>query len=352
IGGYPVLTWESQVRAWREAEPTYLLAKDLPHSLQDHVNNMPLDFRQSDQARILFEALIDDASDNEPHAPKIEVWDNDIGLETTPPWEFVYTNEMWYSENVPPPDLKNLQSCGCIGRCDPKSKTCSCVNKQYSFLKPFAKEGLIPRTWDGSGFLYNRSGKLQLHGYPIFECNQFCGCDEDCPNRVVQNGRQCVISINNTKEKGWGVFAGPKKIPKGTYIGIYAGELLTEKEGDDRGVYYNKFGRTYLFYIDYFYLENEPAHFVVDAYHAGNFTRFLNHSCDPNCALEACYINEGNIRKPLLAIFTVCDVEPYEELCFSYFGEVGEDDEEVIPQKDAVYAECRCGSKNCRGRMF
>jgi len=33
-----------------------------------------------------------------------------------------------------------------------------------------------------------------------------------------------------------GVFVGSKKIPRGTFIGIYAGELLTDKTGDERGM--------------------------------------------------------------------------------------------------------------------
>ena len=51
-----------------------------------------------------------------------------------------------------------------------------------------------------------------------------------------------------------------------------------------------------------------------------------NHSCDPNCAIIAVYINEANIEKPLLAIFTQRDVEPYEEICFSYMGNVDDSD--------------------------
>jgi hypothetical protein len=34
-----------------------------------------------------------------------------------------------------------------------------------------------------------------------------------------------------------GVFAGTKKIPRGSYVGIYSGELLTELEGEERGRY-------------------------------------------------------------------------------------------------------------------
>jgi [histone H3]-lysine9 N-trimethyltransferase SUV39H len=71
---------------------------------------------------------------------------------------------------------------------------------------------------------------------------------------VVQHGRTVAISISKTKDKGWGkrnvsvawvflssfnilkgVFAGPRKIYNGTFIGIYAGELLTDEVGEERG---------------------------------------------------------------------------------------------------------------------
>lgn len=53
-----------------------------------------------------------------------------------------------------------------------------------------------------------------------------------------------------------------------------------------------------------------------------------NHSCDPNCVIVAAYINEANLDKPLLTIFTQKDVEADEELCFSYFGEPDNGDED------------------------
>jgi len=34
-----------------------------------------------------------------------------------------------------------------------------------------------------------------------------------------------------------GIFAGNKKIPKGTFIGIYAGEIIREAEAEQRGEY-------------------------------------------------------------------------------------------------------------------
>ncbi|KAF9234705.1 hypothetical protein BU15DRAFT_52303, partial [Melanogaster broomeanus] len=324
-----VVTWQSYVAEQQNRPPEFKLAKDLPHSLQDHMNALPAQYRNSDAGRKVFEAVIRQATFDEPDAPPIELFDNGIGDEVTPEWEFVYTNEMWYGEDVPPPDIKNVQSCGCVGKCDPKSKTCGCARKQLEWLQSYIDADILPATWPGSPFVYDHKGILQRPDCPIFECNQFCSCDEDCPNRVVQNGRKWPVHIIKTMHKGWGVFAGGKKIPRGSYLGIYAGELLTEQEGEKRGKYYDIYGRTYLFSIDFHHLQlgmENPDDwdnlYVVDAYHAGNFTRFLNHSCDPNCKIFPCYVNDADVEKPMLAVFTIRDVEPWEELCFSYYGDI------------------------------
>ena len=125
---------------------------------------------------------------------------------------------------------------------------------------------------------------------------------------------------------------------------------------------YDIYGRMYLFSVDFHHLKFEMDDqdewenlYVVDAYHAGNvsawwssqrltdwghaqFTRFLvsdvccrrrqrltngqNHSCDPNCKIFACYIDDADVDKPLLAVFATRDVEPWEELSFSYHGDI------------------------------
>ena len=92
-----------------------------------------------------------------------------------------------------------------------------------------------------------------------------------------------------------------------------------------------------------------------------------NHSCDPNCRLYACYINEGNIEKPLLTVFSRRDIEPFEEICFNYQGKYDDEDDEEDDEedgdhmnpdpdpdhvKDMIYVACRCGAKNCTGEFF
>ncbi|EIW81467.1 SET domain-containing protein [Coniophora puteana RWD-64-598 SS2] len=179
--------------------------------------------------------------------------------------------------------------------------------------------------WPGAPFLYDNKGLLHIQEYPIFECNEFCGCDDDCPNRVVQSGRKHIVNIVRTENKGWGV-----RIPKGAFIGIYAGELLTSAECEERGTIYDENGRTYLFDVDFWYIDRSEHDYTVDAFHAGNVSLLSepksinNHSCDPNCNITPCYINEGNLQKPLLVLFTNREVEAYEELCFSYLGDIEE----------------------------
>ena len=70
----------------------------------------------------------------------------------------------------------------------------------------------------------------------IFECNDVCGCNKLlCKNRVVQNGSKVPLEIYECEEKakGLGVRA-LTKIPKGTFVAEYTGEILTDIEADRR----------------------------------------------------------------------------------------------------------------------
>lgn len=178
----PYITWETYRRAAREHLPKYFLAENLPHTLQDYMNSLPEAYRKSDEARLIFEAAIkENTADDEPDAPYIEIYNNHDD-EVTPPWEFYYTNKMWHGEGVPGPDLKSLRSCDCQGRCQPR--TCSCVKKQSKYT-------------GRNDFVYNDKGRLiDPEHYPIFECNDLCGCGEECRNKVCILYSPCLSSLN------------------------------------------------------------------------------------------------------------------------------------------------------------
>lgn len=57
-------------------------------------------------------------------------------------------------------------------------------------------------------------------------------------------------------------------------------------------------------------------------------------------------------------VFSIRDIEAGEEICFNYRGEYLEDEpdegeeQETDKRSDPVYAICRCGAKNCTGKLF
>ncbi|KAL1741609.1 hypothetical protein HDZ31DRAFT_45069, partial [Schizophyllum fasciatum] len=345
------MTWAKHAQQLRAQSPPYFRAKDIPHRLEDTVNYMSI--RSRNQVRTLF--LASSASTKNPslHSftpPPIRIV-NDVDGDVTPPWEFHYSNVMWHHKHVPKPNRKDRVACNCIGECGTDG-SCACLQLQRKWTK----------TWGIEDFAYTPNKRLINFMQPVFECNELCGCDETCRNRVVQQGRRMALTLKKTKGKGWGVFNGPKKIKKGEFVGIYSGELLAEREAHRRGKKYNRFGRTYLFDLDFCAqaVADEDAPdweplYTVDAYHAGNFTRFFNHGCDPNLKMVGVYVNEANLDKPFVAFFACRDIKPEEELTFNYRGSDDDDEDggdsgepSIIPS-DEVYAKCLCGAWNCKG---
>ncbi|KAJ7248212.1 hypothetical protein B0H12DRAFT_721892 [Mycena haematopus] len=347
---YPIVTWQSYKQDLNNFRPRVYYASDLVSQLHDYIHSFGESLRMSPHMRHVFESAIrENTANDEPDAPWIDIV-NDVDDEPTPPWEFFYTNKLWLGEGIDPPDMTKLVGCDCKGRCDPKSKTCSCLRRQKEFSTGYFSDG----------FAYDNKGRLKRDGVPIFECNSLCACDDDeCKNRVVQHGRKCHVAIKKTVEKGWGVFA-TKRIPKGTFIGIYSGEFLREEICERRGLVYDKSGRTYLLDVDWYYLKDlkgeNNAEYVVDAYHAGNFTRFLNHSCDPNCKVTPCYIDEPDLKKSLITLFASRDIPAGEELCFTYSGDPDNLDDGDIDNLKAISSitknKCFCKAENCKGFMF
>jgi histone-lysine N-methyltransferase SUV39H len=124
----------------------------------------------------MFEDMITkNTVEDEPNAPCVRVI-NAIDDEPSPPWEFYYSNKVFYEPGLLPPNKDELVSCNCIGGCRPDSKTCACLKKQN---KAWDKDD----SWE-SGFAYGPDGAIRGHGIPVFECNENCLCDADCCNRV------------------------------------------------------------------------------------------------------------------------------------------------------------------------
>ncbi|XP_032240529.1 histone-lysine N-methyltransferase NSD2 isoform X2 [Nematostella vectensis] len=183
---------------------------------------------------------------------------------------------------------------------------------------------------------------------PVCECtpDQACGQDANCLNLMLQF--ECVASRCPAGDKcqnqrfqkrqyvdcepfrahsrGWGL-RSKQAIKKGTFVIEYVGELIDDatcrervKKGDDDTNYY-------MLTID--------KDCIIDAGPMGNLSRFMNHSCYPNCETQKWTVN-GEVR---VGLFTSRDVESQEELTFDYCLDCHGNEKK----------KCHCGSQNCSG---
>jgi SET domain-containing protein len=106
----------------------------------------------------------------------------------------------------------------------------------------------------------------------------------------------------------------------------YTGELISSAEGTARERRsLQESGLTYILSID--------DDWDIDGAVGGSDASYINHSCDPNCALE---IDTKRRRAWIAAIKNIFEGE---ELTYDYFFEA----------IDNQRIRCACGSANCRG---
>jgi hypothetical protein len=131
--------------------------------------------------------------------------------------------------------------------------------------------------------------------------------------------------------QGLGAFT-IRPIARGTRIIEYTGERLTDAEADARhDDAAQERHHTFLFAVG--------RDTVIDAA-AGGAARYLNHSCEPNCAAV---IERGRVY-----LEAIQDIGPGTELTYDYgMRRLGTPDEAAA----ARYA-CRCGARRCRGTIL
>ena len=140
------------------------------------------------------------------------------------------------------------------------------------------------------------------------------------------------IQVRRSGVHGKGVFA-VQKIAEGETIIEYVGEVINWKEALRRHPHDPKDpNHTFYFHID----ENR----VIDAKVGGNSSRWINHSCDPNCEADE---EDGRVF-----IKALRNIEPGEELNYDYGLII---DEPYTKKLKAEYP-CWCGAKLCRGTLL
>lgn len=149
---------------------------------------------------------------------------------------------------------------------------------------------------------------------------------------MVSSDRDFTV-VRESSVHGKGVFA-KRAIHKGTRILEYAGErVLKANLATDLAN-----GLTSLIYV-----MNLSETIVIDGERDGNDSRFINHSCDPNC--EVIYFNETPY------IYSMCEILEGEELSFDYQYDAGPD-ALLSDDEKRKWFPCRCGAENCRGTLI
>ncbi|KAJ0000351.1 hypothetical protein NQD34_012193 [Periophthalmus magnuspinnatus] len=171
-------------------------------------------------------------------------------------------------------------------------------------------------------------GEDCLNRLLMIECSSRCLNGAYCSNRRFQMKQHADFEVILTEDKGWGLRAA-RDMPANTFVLEYCGEVLDHKEFKARVKEYARMKNIHYYFMS---LKNNE---IIDATLKGNCSRFMNHSCEPNCETQKWTVN-GQLR---VGFFTTKAVTEGTELTFDYqFQRYG---------KEAQ--KCYCGAPSCRG---
>ena len=140
------------------------------------------------------------------------------------------------------------------------------------------------------------------------------------------------IQARRSGVHGRGMFA-VQNLAKDEVVIEYVGEIIDWGTALDRHPHDPKDPN----HTFYFHLEGGR---VIDAKHGGNSSRWINHSCNPNC--------EADAQGDRVFIKTLRDINAGEELFYDYGLVI---DGRHTKKLKAEY-QCWCGAHECRGTML
>ncbi|XP_078241689.1 histone-lysine N-methyltransferase, H3 lysine-36 specific isoform X3 [Pogona vitticeps] len=163
----------------------------------------------------------------------------------------------------------------------------------------------------------------------LYECHPaVCPAGERCQNQCFTKRQYPEVEIFRTLARGWGLQA-KRDIKKGEFVNEYVGELIDEEECRARIRHAQEHD------ITNFYMLTLDKDRIIDAGPKGNYARFMNHCCQPNCETQKWSVN-GDTR---VGLFALTNIKAGTELTFNY-------NLECLGNGKTV---CKCGAPNCSG---
>lgn len=154
-------------------------------------------------------------------------------------------------------------------------------------------------------------------------------CDSDLLKFNQLKFRRKKLRFCRSHIHDWGLFA-MEPIAADEMVIEYVGQNIRqviadmrEKRYEDEGI-----GSSYMFRVDH--------DTIIDATKCGNFARFINHSCNPNCYAKVITVES----QKKIVIYSKQYINVNEEITYDY----------KFPIED-VKIPCLCGAENCRGTL-
>ena len=159
-----------------------------------------------------------------------------------------------------------------------------------------------------------------------------CAIGGKCSNRQLQSRKYAKHEVFREFQMGWGLRC-TDYTAAGALILEYVGEVIDYEE-----VHRRMTSQRELTPLDRdFYIMELDNGVYVDGKFKGSNSRFINHSCDPNCELQR-WIVKGS---PRIGIFAIRDIAKGEALSYDY----------QFDTKEEEAFKCYCGTDKCRGTM-
>ncbi|KAL3062945.1 hypothetical protein OYC64_002691 [Pagothenia borchgrevinki] len=154
-------------------------------------------------------------------------------------------------------------------------------------------------------------------------------CDSDLVKFNQLKFRRKRIRFSRSHIHDWGLFA-MEPIAAEEMVIEYVGQIIRQIIADMREQRYEEegIGSSYLFRVD--------QDTIIDATKYGNLSRFINHSCNPNCYAK---IISVETRKKIV-IYSRQPIGVNEEITYDY----------KFPIEDTKIP-CLCGADGCRGTL-
>ncbi len=216
-------------------------------------------------------------------------------------------------------------NCFCALNSKECSEICNCskycmknyreIYKKFFYLKAINKNQLFDA--DYRKYCYNRNTskkiptKTQLFNIISHIPLSKTALQNYCYNRNISNKFEADLVVYKSFRHGYGLFSN-ELINIGEFVIVYNGEIISDREAERRGNFYEINCCSYLFNL---VNKDDDCLYSLDAFFSGNKSRYINHSKTHANIKSKIYLYKG---LPFVIFEAIKTIYPGDELLFDY----------------------------------